>query len=189
MGSEACGGGSDLERENIWAVGAHVGCHNCGAKGHFARDLSLKRVGKRKLFRERCPKAEENSARAARALGRDQQELAGFVADNTAQKNVQKDKGRPIILPNGVKVLGTMKYKNWQGLYEPLNEDQLSRQCRSLFVTEYAFRGVQHCGPSVTGSRMQGTNPSRKRKGSCARLLYCRLEHGPVKQDKYSRSN
>ena len=38
VGSEACGGGSDLERESIWAVGAHVGCHNCGRKVHFARD-------------------------------------------------------------------------------------------------------------------------------------------------------
>ena len=38
------------------------------------------------------PKEEENLARAARALGRNQQEVAGFVADNTTQKNVQKDK-------------------------------------------------------------------------------------------------
>ena len=30
VGSEACGGGSDLERENIWAVGENVVCHNCG---------------------------------------------------------------------------------------------------------------------------------------------------------------
>ena len=40
----------------------------------------------------------------------------------------KKDKGRPIILPIGVKVFGTMKYENWQGLYELLNQDQLSRQ-------------------------------------------------------------
>ena len=46
VGSEARGGGSDLERENIWAVGAHVGCHNGGRKGHFARDCPLEGLGK-----------------------------------------------------------------------------------------------------------------------------------------------
>ena len=107
------------------------------------------------------PKIEGHWARAARALGRDQQEVAGFMADNTTQKNVQKDMGRPIILPNGVKVLGTMKYKNWQGLYEPLNQDKLSRQRRRLVVTEYALKAVQHCGPSVI-ARLQGRNPSRR---------------------------
>ena len=41
-------------------------------------------------------KEEWNLARAASALGRNQQEVAGFVADNTTQKIVQKDKGRPM---------------------------------------------------------------------------------------------
>ena len=41
------------------------------------------------------PKEEGNSARALeRSLERDQQEVAGFVADNTTQKNVQKGQGK-----------------------------------------------------------------------------------------------
>ena len=70
------------------------------------------------------PKEEGNLGRAASALGGNQQEVVGFVADNTTQKNVQKGQGKAHILPIRVKVFGTMKYENWQGLYDPLNKVQ-----------------------------------------------------------------
>ena len=185
-----------MERENIWAVGAHVGCHN----GHFAWDCISKGLGKMKLFGSRCCIGKRALQRwdvcfSAVSLKRrrirqgrqgpwegTRRRLLDLSRTNTTQKNVQKDKGRPIMLPTGVKMLGPKKYENWKGLYEPLNQDQLSRQCRRLVVTEYVLKAVWHCGPSVTGSRLQGSNPSRSGKGSCARLLHCRLEHGPVEK-------
>ena len=101
----------------------------------------------------RFPKEEGNLARAARALGRNQQEVVDLWRTTLRKRISKKDKGRPIILPNGVKVFRTMKYENWQGLYEPLNQDQLSRQRRRLVVTQCALKAVRHCGPSVIGSR------------------------------------
>ena len=45
LGSEACAAGSDLERENMWAVGANFVYHNCGRKGHFVRDCPSEGLG------------------------------------------------------------------------------------------------------------------------------------------------
>ena len=129
VGSEACGGGSDSERKNIWAVGAHVGCQN----GHFAWDCHSKGLGKMKLFGRRCCigkralqrwdacfsavslEEEENSARAARALGRNQKEVAGFVADKHYAKECPKGQGKAYHLADWSEDAGTNEVRELEG--------------------------------------------------------------------------
>ena len=126
VGSEACGGGSDLERENFQAVGTHVGCHNGGRKRHFARDCLLEGLEKwtfsnvhwekgspkvESLLLISFPKEEGNLARVASALGRNHRKLLDLWRTTLRKRMSKKDKGRPIILPTGVKVLGPMKWR------------------------------------------------------------------------------
>ena len=169
-------------------------------KKKFSPGLSVKRVGKVKLFREKglhreksSPKVESlllisflqeegNSERAARALGRNQQEVAGFVADNTTQKNVQKGQGKTYHLAGWSEGAWTNQVRELAGSLRDIESGPVKQTTQKVGcdgVCPQSGPALRTISDWITGA---GKQSKQKRKGSYARLPHCRLEHGPVEK-------